>query len=72
MKVGVIICNISMVIFDMVIIYCASQGLINDFNWGEADFVMFICAVPLTVIFFIGLLIFIYGYNETLRCDNNI
>jgi hypothetical protein len=71
MKVGITMCNVAMIVFDMVVLFCAFQGIINKFNWGNADFVLFIFGGPLTVLYIIGLLIFIYGYNEELGLNHN-
>lgn len=67
MQVAIIISNTAIVMFDLVVIYCSYQGLITNFNWGNADVILFISAGPLTMMFCVGLFIFIYGYNEMLR-----
>jgi hypothetical protein len=72
MRVGIAICNVAMVIFDLAVLFCAFQGLINNFNWGNADFILFIFAGPLTILFIVGLLVFIYGYNEKLGLEKHI
>lgn len=66
MKIGISLCNISMVMLDVIVIFCAFQGLSNKLNWGNADFILFIFSGPSIVIYIIGLFVFVYGYNETL------
>jgi hypothetical protein len=66
MRLGIIISNTAMIIVDLAVVYCGYQGLINKFNWGNADFILFMSALPSMVIFYIGVFIYIYGYNEML------
>jgi hypothetical protein len=71
MRVGMGICNVAMIIFGLAVIFCAFQGLIHNFNWGNADFILFLVAAPSTVLFFIGIFVFIYGYNEDIGSYRN-
>jgi hypothetical protein len=63
MRTGIGICIMAMVMFDCAVIFCAIQGLMHNFNWGNADFILFLAAAPSTVLFIIGLFVFLYGYN---------
>ncbi len=64
MRAGVAICNAAMIIFGLAVLFCAFQGLVHNFNWGNADFIFFLVAAPSTVLFIVGLFVFLYGYSK--------
>jgi hypothetical protein len=71
MSTSIIICIVSMLMFDLAVVICAIQGLMHNFNLGDADFILFLAAAPSTVLFIFGLFVFLYCYNEKLGADNN-
>jgi hypothetical protein len=71
MITGIGISIVAMVMFDFAVIFCAIQSLMHNFNWGNADFILFLTAAPSTVLLIIGLFVFISGYNAKLGTDKN-
>ena len=54
----------SIIILTLVLVYCDYYAVMHDFKWGESHIVWFLGTIPATILFIVGVFVFICGYDR--------
>ncbi|MHC1727500.1 MAG: hypothetical protein AB9866_16115 [Syntrophobacteraceae bacterium] len=72
MKIGIAICDIVLILFAIMIIAIDCNAIRNDFNWLDGFVLVVLASVPASILFAIGLLIFMLGLLQSRKFKTHL